>query len=850
MKDGGRRDIRKSALRGAKIVAVVIFVIIFLIWSLSPYVIRHYLAETLQQHDIQLDGSSTIRYNPLLSRVSIRDLNFTHEKNKVFSLGHADLELHLHRLLFSDIYINVFELRDLDLHIAIDDGVMNVAGFKLGSQNRKVEDTKTSAQEKTDELSSSDGNGQASGSNALENTFPYSVVGSLLQVSNASITVLHEQTPYLLNIDDLSIKALEASVASQVLELGMEGRVFGGSISLMSQVAMNAESGEVSSQLDVSSIQLEQVHPLVRNQLAKLSGDLNVKAQSKILINGETLSASLSETVTSVHQLSARLPLGGDNSKGSTHLNVKAYALEVEALDVGLANGRLDQLTGKLNTRIEGVGVIGENEDRLLSLESLALGPVNFSSGADIPLTSEVSAEALQLSKLIVSDVASDTARNITSSVDAPSEEASESDLPPMLIVDKTIVDAIRYEQGKLNIRDVAISDVRSHIFIDEDKIVSTLSPSLQGEEEKTEVLEKAESESLTEASSEISAQSPVFKMAIGKLYLKGENHIVFKDESVQPHYKRDLKVDAFEISEIDSESEILSPFIFKGRSNEYAKIALTGGVAPFSEHVNFKISGEINEMSLPAVSSYIRDSLGFELKSGQLDTGLDVNVTNSDLGGSVKLHMRGVDMSAADDAMGSMKDQGAIPLNVALGMLKDKRGNIKLSVPMSGSVNDPSFGVSSFLLLVTKKAVMSQAKSYLMNTFVPYASVVSIAISAGEFALKLRFEDLIYNVGVTELEETQITYAKQFIQLMKDKEKTQIKICGIATPAEVGLTNGDEINDEELLSELKTLAKQRSENFKRYVVDKGRIESSRMLLCNPDIDFSEKSQPRIKLSI
>ncbi len=848
MKDGGQRDIRKGVLRGAKIVAVVVFAVIFLIWSLSPYVIRHYLAEALQQHDIQLDGSSSIRYNPLLSRVSVRDLNLIHDQGKVFRLGHADLELHLHRLLFSDIYINEFELRDLDLHITLDGGAMNVAGFKLGSQDKGAADTQTSRneQENPDGPRATDINDQVSDSEASEDPFPYSVVGSLLRISNASITVLHEQTPYTFNIDDFSVKALEASVESQVLALGIEGRAFGGNITLMSQVGMNTDKGEVSSQLDVSSIQLQQMHPLVRDQLTQLSGELNVQVSSKVLINGDTLTASLSESGASFQQLSVQLPLDSDNSEVLTNVNIKAYTLEVEALDVSLANERLDQLTGKINTRIDGVGVVGMNEDTLLSLESLVLGPTNFSSGADIPSTSEVSVEQLQLSKLIVSDVVANT----PSPLDSHSQEPSKNDLPPMLMVDKTIVDALRYEQEKLYIGDIAISDVRTHIFIAEDKTVSTLSPSLQGGEEKTEVMETEESALLTEAPSEVPAQSPVFKMAIGKLHLKGENNIVFKDESVQPHYKRDLKIDAFELAEIDSESEMLSPFIFKGRSNEYAKIDIAGGVTPFSENVNLKISGDINEMSLPAVSSYIRDSLGFELKSGQLDTALDVNVTNSELGGSVKLNMRGVDMSAADDAMGSMKDQGAIPLNVALGMLKDKRGNIKLSVPMSGSVNDPSFGISSFLLLVTKKAVMSQAKSYLMNTFVPYASVVSIAISAGEFALKLRFEDLVYRAKGVELEGEQLTYAQQFIQLMKDKEKAQIKICGIATPAEVGLTNGEEVSDEGLLSELKALAKQRSENFKRYVVEEGGIESSRMLLCNPDIDFSEKSQPRIKLSI
>ncbi len=840
MKDGGRRNIRKAVLRGVKIVALVVFVLAFLIWTLSPYVIRHYLAEALQQHGIQLDGRSSIRYNPLLSRVTVRDLNFVHRNENVFSLAHADVELHLHRLLFRDIYLHECEIRGVDLRVAIEEASINVAGFAIASQSAVNADEQ--GKESVGEPLPRDGETQTTHAKTKGDVFPYAVVGSLLRLSNSSITLQYQNNSYAFEIDAFSIEALKASVGEQHLAISLEGRTLSGVISLLSQIDIMGGKGEISNKLNISGVQLDHVQSLVRDQVATLSGEVNVQLKSNIRLDGEELTASLSNAGVSINQLSAQLPLvEGNNDEAVVDLRAKDYSLDVQQLDAHLTGGGLVQATGTLHTKLEGVDIVSANADQLLSLDHLSLGLISFTSGADIPSSSKVSVEQLKLSNLLASQVASD------------------NELPPLLLVDETLVRSIRYQQEKLHIDNVAISDIRSHVFIAENKTVSTLSV-LPGSEDvetvaTTENSEGAESRETKTTDSESSSptvqpQKPTFKMSLGKLHLEGENHIVFKDESVLPHYNRDLKIDAFEISQIDSESKALSPFLLQGRSNEYAKVDIAGGIMPFSESVNLRLKGDINEISLPAVSSYIRDSLGFELKSGQLDTALDVDINESELEGSVKLNLRGADMAAADDAMASMKDQGAIPLNVALGMLKDKRGNIKLSVPMSGSVNDPSFGISSFLLLVTKKAVMSQAKSYLMNTFVPYASVVSVAISAGEFALKLRFEDLVYNSGVSALEEPQVTYATQFIQLMQDKEKAQIKICGIATPAELGLPNGVEVSDEGSIDALKALAKLRSENFKRYVVEKGGIESSRLLLCNPDIDLSKKAQPRIKLGI
>jgi hypothetical protein len=310
----------------------------------------------------------------------------------------------------------------------------------------------------------------------------------------------------------------------------------------------------------------------------------------------------------------------------------------------------------------------------------------------------------------------------------------------------------------------------------------------------------------------------------------------------------------------LDSEQNNQSPFVLKARSNKYAKIDLQGYITPFTEKINFHVEGDLTELSLPAVSSYIRDSLGFELKSGHLDTKINITAKGSVLEGETLVVLRGLETSAAKNVdVGDIKQQTPIPLNLALSMLKDKRGNIKLKVPMSGSVDDPSFGAESFIILVTKKAAMLQARSYLLRSFVPYADVISIAISAGDMMLKVHFEDLVFQPAQVDIDKTQQVYIDQFIALMKEKPKAQVKVCGLAIPADITVA-GSAIADNKPLnspglsgaheSMLRSIAKQREENFKAYVVTKGEIASSRLLLCNPEVDLAEGALPRIKISI
>ena len=183
---------------------------------------------------------------------------------------------------------------------------------------------------------------------------------------------------------------------------------------------------------------------------------------------------------------------------------------------------------------------------------------------------------------------------------------------------------------------------------------------------------------------------------------------------------------------------------------------------------------------------------------------------------------------------------------------MKDKQGNIKLDVPFTGSVGDFSFNVNSIIDIITRKIVMLQARHYILKTFVPYANVLSVAMSAKDRVLKVHFEDLVFQPGVVTLAKNEQTYAKQFIALMKDKPKVQVKICGVATVDDlllsVGTSKPTTLTPEQT-EKLRSLAQQRGDNFKAYAVNEGQIKSARLLVCNPEVDLKAEAKPKIQLS-
>ncbi len=807
---------KKSFYRVLQVSALAVFVCYFLIWSLSPFVVRHYLAEFLAGHNLELSGRSVIRYNPFVSDLVIRDVIFLQEGDVVLSIDKADIEIDAYRLLMDNIHIKKFSIEKIDITVDITDKSLVVAGFEL--PNERHTDVVRDGSESND--------------------FPFTITAPDLSMLKSSVNVNHHGIPHSLLIKELSVHDVSVTEQRQQLELDAVLSLMQGELVLSSTLDVVLGKGKVLSRVSLKKLELDKIASELSDHVRTLAGKLSLSINPVVDFDSKNVSLKLEDSTVSIQEFSGEI----DQLTGT----FDEFKMSLAEVTLQIGDGGVFDLLSRGELAINGVRVKNPaNDATYLQWESLLLSSLEFSADQNYLESARIDIGRIALDELVGSHI------------------GGEDDLPPLLGVGTVLVEDVTYAGRSLSISDIGLSNIAGHVLIAKDGSLVTLmnaSMSALSDDGADENLvndkgmdtgkEKGTSKEKAEKEGEPEQQSAL-KITLNKVSVSGDNQIHFHDKSVTPNYDRVIYLDTVEISEINSDSASLSPFRVEGRSNEYTKFQFSGGVAPFSGVSNLALKGSVNELSLPAVSSYIKDSLGFELKNGQLAAKLDVRVTNSKLDGKIKLDLRGLDMTAAnDDGVGTLKDQTLIPLNVALGMLKDKRGNIKLNVPVSGSVDDPSFGVSSLFLLITKQAVISQAKSYLMQTFVPYASVVSVVISAGEFALKLRFEDLEFKPKAVEIADDQKVYIDQFIKLMKDKEKTEVKVCGIATPEDIGLDAGSKISNDELLNNLKDVAKFRSENFKRYAVEIGGLDSSRLLLCNPEIDFSKKAKPRISISL
>ncbi len=838
---------RRIALATLKYTALVVFAIYFLVWISSPFVSSHFISNALAKHDLQLQADSHIRYNPFKTQISISNFGINKQDKTVFALSAGELEIDLYRLFNKNLHIDTLILSGLQIDISKDlEETIEVAGFILPKEGEETGVEKASSEEDKKNTDASF-------------TLPFTITSDKIVFEDHTFNIDNAGKKADAKIQSLTIPPININTNGYAISAQFQASVIGGDIQALIELSTQEKKSRINAEITANALSLNRLKKHLPATLKELQGEIDLSLKANIDIDESTISFTNNIANIAIRDILASLD--------DQTVNLNTASIDIPNFDFKIEGGQLNTLAVSLSQNLTGLSVSKRNTedtlDQLLSVDTFALNGVKINADEAIEKSLKLSFDSI-------------TSTNIKGSTRFFKEDKA---LPPLVVLENLKAEDISATPNSTTIEKLHISGIKNTVKIDKNKNLVTLvafndelsappqednteTPNNNAPETISETTSETTSEqeantdistASTENSTENSTPKEAFTFTVSSIVIDGENIIDFSDNSVQPKIEQEVHLDLFTLENLSNTHNEQSPFKLQGRHSKYGKIDIAGSAAPFSEHVNAKLKGKITELSLANISSYIHDSLGFELTSGQLDTNINVGISESELDGNIKLNIRGLTMSAVDTpSEANLKGKTAMPLNVALGMLKDKKGNIELKVPLSGSVEDPSFGVESFLILVTKKAILSQAKSYLINTFVPYANVVSVAMIAGDFALKLRFEDLIYDASQVDVGDAQHTFSQQFIQLLKDKPDTQIKVCGVATPVDVGLGKDvkQENVDEETMNQLRAIAKNRAENFKSYVLENGEIASSRLLVCTPQLEFDKDAKPRIKLSI
>ncbi|ASP49609.1 DUF748 domain-containing protein [Cognaticolwellia beringensis] len=865
-------------------ILVISFIVIYLlVWLLSPTIIRYVINTYGLPKPLLLTDTSSIRYNPFTAHLTISDLEVkTHEQASALKLQSLNAEVHLYQLFFDKIYVAEFTLNGIFIPVTVNESSLNIAGFELMSENPVPVEAEPEV--------------EPEGTN-----FPYQVIVPEFSLTDAHIELLYFSQKHNIQLDSFFLQNILLSQNVQDIKLNLVSHLNGAPIEIAIDGSLLKQQGEISVELNAKNIELIAAKAFLPPTILSLEGKVSYASKFNIaineaetlininkliltvedlLVNQEGLALSVKKQNIEIQNTKSLLPvtsaLNADDkvkkadknnitlSKEQTSVNINDLLVSVEGLHVEQNNIAIDINSQKVQANNLAVLLPANNP---ISVDAILDVTVDGIAAKSIE-TEAILAEIATLSvNHIVLQYQQDIAKVNIESVDVAKSQFSKNiqqNMPALAAFNGLSVNNIEYTPELIAINDISLSGLVANVLLDKDKQLSTLVALASPDDIKSNATEQDSNnteQDSTVLDKELTVPAVVTEEAskpakqvfrIGKFTLLDDAQIDFKDSSVNPHYERNVNITHLLLSDIDTgkpEQEVILDI--QGKSDTYANFDIKGRGVPFAEQQKFKLNAVIKELSLPGVSSYIKQALKYEIESGQLDLTIAAGLTGNKINGDVDILLRGVEFTAADDnERGAISDGFSVPFNVALGMLKDSDGNVELSLPLKGDTNSPSFGLSGLLTLLVKQATMSAAKDYLITTFVPYASVMKVAMAAGEFALKLRINDLVYPATATELNAEQLEFSRQMSVMLADRGNINVKLCAVATASDIELEDAEQAHLPENIARLSKISQQRVDLFKAHLVEQLKVPSARLLFCKPQIDTSKGAKSRIKFVI
>jgi hypothetical protein len=819
-----------------KVLLTLYFGLCFLIWIISSPVAKYFISPILAEQQLQLAEQASIRFNPFLMRLTLKNIDILshkeHPQEAVFSLKKLTIEVALWRLAFDKIVLDEFSIEGGSLKVQQNNEELVIAGFHMPNNNNTASEKASSSTE------------------IKAAKIAYQLVLPRLLVNKFDIEISKQDNQQIkkthhIDIEQLSLNNVKASQTHQKGDLAMIALVDGIELALKADAELALGQGEVNSKLTINDYPIENLARYIK-ELTTLTGSLSFSSEQKLAFNEQDISLNIDTAALRLENLLLGLPQG--------NLHVKAFKNNIKNLEVTFQKNTISHLAGNSSIKLTAAALNQpDNKATIAAFKELNLADINFA----LAQGPSINIDDIILDEFIFSKKATLTGESAKKTIASMKKLSKEDgfevavkeivEQPPVVKLKQLTLKNLHIHEKGIKINNIIFDTLNAAVIIKKNKDIANLI-SLNNNNEKNEAHTVNNTDKIK------NEHNDAFTFSLDGLNFINENTLNFIDLSVEPIYQRTFIIDTFKLGALSNtvnDKQKKTPFTLAGRSNKYANFNLNGYLQPFANLASYHVEGDVKEFSLPAISSYIKESTGLVIKTGQLNTKLNVTLAGDELDGNIIILLQALETGFVNsEEAGNLIDQGILPLNMALGMLKDSDGNVELDVPLSGSTSDPQFGLSSIVTLITQKAIMSATQDYLMTTFVPYANIVSIAITAGEFALKLRFDDLAYQEKQIKPNKDQSAYLKDFIALMREKEETRVIICAISTPADIDLENGAEITNKESIKRLIKIGEEREHGLKDYLIEEGDIESSRILFCKPQIDSTKGATPRITISV
>ncbi|NNG46486.1 MAG: DUF748 domain-containing protein, partial [Deltaproteobacteria bacterium] len=178
-------------------------------------------------------------------------------------------------------------------------------------------------------------------------------------------------------------------------------------------------------------------------------------------------------------------------------------------------------------------------------------------------------------------------------------------------------------------------------------------------------------------------------KVTVERVILQGGT-IHFSDYYIEPDFSAKMLDVGGEISGLSSEEGQQAEVNLKGNLENQAPLVISGKLNPFPDTLFVDLKVTFKDIDLVSLTPYSGKYAGYTIQKGKLSLDLKYLIVKRELDSQHRVFL---DQLTLGDHVDS-PEATTLPVRLAIALLKDRKGEIELNLPVTGNINDPEFRV------------------------------------------------------------------------------------------------------------------------------------------------------------
>lgn len=251
-----------------------------------------------------------------------------------------------------------------------------------------------------------------------------------------------------------------------------------------------------------------------------------------------------------------------------------------------------------------------------------------------------------------------------------------------------------RLEPMAINIGEIALTDYFSRLILNKEGKLN-VADIIKKPEGEAANKEEPKPETKVVAKDATPAKPPI-PIKIGKITLQNGT-VNFSDLFVKPNYTVNVTKLGGRVTNLSSAADTVADMDLRGRYANSSPVQILAKLNPLAAKSYLDLKAEVTGVDLVGFSPYSGKYAGYAIEKGKLSLNVAYKLENNQLSAENRLF---IDQFTFGEKVESA-DATKLPVNLALSLLKNNRGEIDLNLPISGSLDDPQFSIGGLIVKV-----------------------------------------------------------------------------------------------------------------------------------------------------